>query len=78
MINQRTTGLGRHPFTATEELDLLCKWFGPSSFEQARRIRAVHIHNTRAGLRMVWQRIEDIYGSAEVINNSLLKKVEQP
>ncbi len=63
--------------TATEELDLLCKWLGPSSSEQARRIKAVHIHNARAGLRMVWQRIEDSYGSAEVIENALLKKVEQ-
>lgn len=63
--------------SATEKLDLLCKWLGPSSSEQARRIRVVHIQNPRAGLRMVWQRLEDIYGSAEVIENALLRKVEQ-
>lgn len=56
---------------------MLCKWLGPSSSEQARRIKAAHIHNARAGLRTVWQRIEDSYGSAEVIENALLKKVEQ-
>ncbi|XP_057186955.1 uncharacterized protein LOC130552601 [Triplophysa rosa] len=61
----------------TEELDLLCKWLGPSSSEQARRIRAVHIQKPSAGLRMLWQRLEDIYGSSEVIENALLKKVEQ-
>lgn len=29
--------------TPTEELDLLCKWLGPSLSEQACTIRAVHI-----------------------------------
>ncbi|KAI4900717.1 hypothetical protein NFI96_009187 [Prochilodus magdalenae] len=62
--------------SAREELDLLCKWLGPSSSEQARRIRAVHIHNPPSGLRMLWQRLEDVYGSPEVIENALLKKVE--
>ena len=62
--------------SAREELDLLCKWLGPSSSEQAKRIRAVHIHNPPSGLRMLWQRLEDVYGSPEVIENALLKKVE--
>ncbi|KAJ8257165.1 hypothetical protein COCON_G00193170 [Conger conger] len=61
--------------SAREELDLLCKWLGPSSSEQAKRIRAVHIQNPPAGLRMLWQRLEDFYGSVEV-ENALLKKVE--
>lgn len=46
-----------------EELDLLCKWLGPKSSEQARRIRAVHIHDAAAGVNMVWQRLEDCFGS---------------
>lgn len=62
--------------SAREELDLLCKWLGPSSSEQAKRIRAVHIHNTPMGLKMLWQRLEDVYGSPEVIENALLKKIE--
>ncbi|XP_034547118.1 uncharacterized protein LOC117818374 isoform X1 [Notolabrus celidotus] len=62
--------------SAREELDLLCKWLGPSSSEQAKRIRAVHIHSASAGLQMVWQRLEDIYGSPEVIEDALLKKID--
>lgn len=59
-----------------EELDLLCKWLGPKSSEQARRIRAVHIHDAAAGVNMVWQRLEDCFGSPEAIENALFRKIE--
>ncbi|XP_036002193.1 uncharacterized protein LOC118565663 [Fundulus heteroclitus] len=59
-----------------EELDLLAKYLGPKSSEQAKRIRAVHILNPAAGSLMVWQRLEECYGSPEVIEDALLKKVE--
>lgn len=62
--------------TAREELDLLCKWLGPKSSEHAKSIRAVHIHDAAAGVRMVWERLEDCYGSPEAIENALLKKLE--
>lgn len=41
--------------SAREELDLITKWLGAESSEQAKRIRSVHILNTTAGLTMVWQ-----------------------
>ncbi|XP_057709361.1 uncharacterized protein LOC130927495 [Corythoichthys intestinalis] len=63
--------------SAREELDLLSKWLGVESSQQAKRIRAVHILNPEAGARMVWQRLEESYGSPEVIEDALLKKVEQ-
>lgn len=59
-----------------EELDLLSKWLGPESAEQAKRIRAAYFHNATAGLNMVWQRLEDCFGAPEVIEHALLKKVE--
>ncbi|XP_026010486.1 uncharacterized protein LOC113013640 [Astatotilapia calliptera] len=59
-----------------EELDLLAKWLGPTSSEQAKRIRAVHTLNPAAGAKMVWQRLEECYGSPEAIEDALLKKVE--
>ncbi|XP_041424892.1 uncharacterized protein LOC121395423 [Xenopus laevis] len=62
--------------TAREELDLLTKWLGPDSSRQAQRIRSVHVHNPSAGVRMVWQRLEDCYGSPEVIENALMKKLD--
>ena len=73
-FNSSTDNLKLSP---REELELLCKWLGPSSSEQAKRIRAVHIHNPPSGLRMLWQRLEDVYGSPEVIENALLGKVEE-
>lgn len=59
-----------------EELDLLSKWLGPQSAAQARRIKAAYVNNPRAGLSMVWQRLEECFGAPEVIEHALLKKVE--
>lgn len=63
--------------TPREELDLLCKWLGPKSSEQAKRIRAVCIHNAKSGVNMVWQRLQECCGSPEAIENALLNKVEE-
>lgn len=60
--------------SAREELDLLTKWLGAESSEQAKRIRAVHVLNPAAGAAMVWQRLEESYGTPEVIEDALLKK----
>lgn len=62
--------------SAREELDLLTKWLGAESSEQAKRIRAVHVLNPAAGAAMVWQRLEECYGTPEVIEDALLKKIE--
>ncbi|XP_053565001.1 uncharacterized protein LOC128655382 [Bombina bombina] len=62
--------------TAREELDLLTKWLGPESSQQAKRIRSVHVHNPIDGVKMVWQRLEECYGSPEAIENALLMKLE--
>ncbi len=63
--------------TAREELDLLTKWLGPESSMQAKRIRSVHAHYPIAGIHMLWQRLEECYGSPEVIENALLRKLEE-
>lgn len=60
----------------TPRAELLCKWLGPKSSEHAKRIRAVHIQNAATSVKMVWHRLKDCYGSPEVIENALLKKVE--
>lgn len=59
-----------------EELDLMTKWLGVESSEQAKRIRAVHVLNPAVGVNMVWQRLEECYGTPEVIEDALLKKIE--
>ncbi|XP_038160221.1 uncharacterized protein LOC119795998 [Cyprinodon tularosa] len=57
--------------TASEEMNLLIKWLGPESSEHAKRLKAVNIRNPPAGLHMIWQRLEECYGSPEAIENSL-------
>ncbi|XP_026005436.1 uncharacterized protein LOC113010547 [Astatotilapia calliptera] len=63
--------------TCNEELDLLTRWLGPQSSEQVRRIRAVHVNDPAAGLRMAWMRLEENYGSPEIIEKALLDKLER-
>lgn len=49
--------------TAQEELDLMVKWLGAESGQQAKRISLVHVFNPTAALDLVWQRLEECYGS---------------
>ncbi|XP_040216137.1 uncharacterized protein LOC120945794 [Rana temporaria] len=62
--------------TEKGKLDQLVRWLGPESTEQAQRIRSVHVHDAAAGLAMVWRRLEQCYGSPEVIEDALLKRIE--
>ncbi|XP_030582792.1 uncharacterized protein LOC115778696 [Archocentrus centrarchus] len=66
-------GLNLRP---SEELDLLTKWLGGESLQHALRIRAVHINNPAVGLERLWQRLNKNYGSPEVIEASLFKRLE--
>lgn len=45
--------------TVAEETNLLIKWLGKESSEQARRLRAAHIRDPQSGLRDIWQRLEE-------------------
>lgn len=54
----------------------MIKWLGEESAEHAKRIRSVHVFDVTKALRLVWQRLEECYGSAEVVEDSLLRKVE--
>jgi len=56
---------------------LIIKWLGEESTEQAKRIRSVHVFNPTAALNLVWQRLEECYGSSEAVEHALLKKVEE-
>lgn len=62
--------------SSREELDLLVKWLGPQSSEQARRIGSIHVQNAAAGLHMVWRRLEETYGAPEAIEKALFKKID--
>ncbi|XP_034768789.1 uncharacterized protein LOC117966565 isoform X2 [Acipenser ruthenus] len=57
----------------TEELDLLIKWLGPESAEHVRRMRSVHVNHPAAALSVVWQWLEECYGSAEAMETAFNK-----
>ncbi|XP_077134864.1 uncharacterized protein LOC143788838 [Ranitomeya variabilis] len=62
--------------SSSEELDLLVKWLGSESAEHAKRIRNINIKYPHTGLRMVWERLEECYGSIEAIENALYKRID--
>lgn len=68
-----TQGLG---LTYSEELDLLVKWLGKESSEHVKRIRAVHVTNPRAALHLSWQRLQECYGTPEMVENALFKRLD--
>ncbi|XP_061908363.1 uncharacterized protein LOC133653277 isoform X1 [Entelurus aequoreus] len=67
---------GELNLNASEELNLLTKWLGRESSEHVKRIRSVHVANPAVGLQLVWERLEECYGSPEVIERSLFKRLE--
>ncbi|XP_033099358.1 uncharacterized protein LOC117103008 [Anneissia japonica] len=59
-----------------EELDLLTRWLGNESQGHAKRIRAVHVPNTKAGLKALWERLDELYGASEILEKSLMNRIE--
>lgn len=68
-----TSGL---KLNSSEQLDLLIKWLGSKSSEFVRRIRTVNIKHPDVGLKMAWDRLEEMYGSPEVVEKALFDKIE--
>ena len=67
-----TTGLTKFG----EELDLLVKWLGKESSEHIKRIRAVHVTNPEAALRMSWTRLRECYATPEARESALFKRLD--
>ena len=61
--------------TPFEELDLLAKWLGMESARQAINIRGSNMNNPELGLKRVWERLDEKYGAAEMVEESLKKKL---
>ena len=56
-------------------MDLLIRWLGKGSVRQAKKIRAVHSNYLERGPR-IWNRLEETYGSLEMIEDALFKQVD--
>lgn len=57
-------------------MDLLNQWLGKDSAQHIRRIRNIIIKCPETGLKMIWERLEECYGSAKAIEDALFKKVD--
>ncbi|XP_034057918.1 uncharacterized protein LOC117536928 [Gymnodraco acuticeps] len=62
--------------TPSEEMDLLHRWLGNEARQHVEQIRAIHINHPEAGLAMTWDRLERTYGSPEVIEDALFKRID--
>ena len=63
--------------SSSEELDLLTKWLGPQSSAHVKRIRAVHVNDPAVGLRKAWSRLQECYGSPEMVEMAFLNRLEK-
>lgn len=62
--------------SAGEELDLLVRYLGKNSARQVKQMKAVNIRSPETGLAMAWDRLEEVYGSPEAMEQALFQKVE--
>ncbi|XP_040209336.1 uncharacterized protein LOC120940491 [Rana temporaria] len=63
------------PVEPQAELDLLIRYSGRQSSEQVKRLKSVYIYNFNAGLDAAWERLEQDYGSPEVIESALFQRL---
>ena len=61
--------------TPSEETDLLIKWLGVDSKKHALSIKACNTSNPTKGLQKIWERLENRYGSPEIIHSAVVKKL---
>ena len=57
----------------SEEIDLLVKWFGVESRKYALSLRAANANDPEKGVKRTWERLDERYGSPEMIHAVLLK-----
>ena len=60
----------------SEELDLLAKHLGPESKGYAASLRSSNIGDPRRGLHLLWERLDERYGSAERVEAALKTRLE--
>ncbi len=62
--------------SAAEELDLLAKWLGPESVKHAQSLRTVCAGDPSTGLKRLWERLDNRYGCAELVENALKRRLD--
>ncbi|KAM4023316.1 uncharacterized protein ACNLHF_028069 [Anomaloglossus baeobatrachus] len=59
-----------------EDIDLLVKYLGDESVKHAVRIRDININCPKTGLKEIWERLDECYGSVEVIERAVFKRID--
>ncbi|XP_061166266.1 uncharacterized protein LOC133175165 [Saccostrea echinata] len=60
----------------SEELELLIKWLGPVSSKYACSIKISNVNRPCVGVARLWERLDQRYGSPEMVEAALKKKLE--
>lgn len=58
-----------------EEIDLLIKYLDPESSRQANSIKAANFGDPRKGLSRIWERLNNRYGSPEMVEFAFKQKI---
>ncbi|XP_055958215.1 uncharacterized protein LOC130013558 [Patella vulgata] len=61
--------------TPLEEMDLLTKWTGATSKQQVIALRSAYFNAPSKGVREIWKRLDERFGSPDVIESSLKKRL---
>ncbi|XP_060602183.1 uncharacterized protein LOC132755332 [Ruditapes philippinarum] len=59
-----------------EELDLLLRYLGPRSKEQAQNIAQSNPNNKSKALQLIWERLFERFGAPELIEKSLKQRID--
>ena len=62
--------------SAHKQTNLLIKWLGPETSQQACRMKSVNIKHPAVGLSLIWSRLEKCYGAQEAIEKALFAKID--
>ncbi|XP_071138882.1 uncharacterized protein [Mytilus edulis] len=58
-------------------MDLLVKWLGRESSKFSQNIRASNVNNPNAGLRRIWERLDERYGRPEMVEAAIKTKLQK-
>ena len=59
-----------------EEMNLLVKWFGDEIIKTCNKHTAANANNPERGLARIWERLDERYGSPEVVEAGLKAKLQ--
>ena len=63
--------------TDTEQLELLCEKFGPTSSTQAKTIKACYANSPKIAIDKIWERLNRRFGAAEQVEAYILMKIKE-